>query len=116
MSLKSVLFSWEGRIPRATYWSFIIGVNIISFLLLFLIESISDDLIWLTFIWYALLIYTSLAVSAKRWHDRDKSAWWILINLIPIIGPLWTLIECGFLRGTTGQNKYGPDPFQANYL
>jgi len=30
--------------------------------------------------------------------------------LIPVIGGLWTLIECGFLDGTPGSNKYGPSP------
>jgi uncharacterized membrane protein YhaH (DUF805 family) len=57
-----------------------------------------------------LLIWPSLAVSAKRWHDRDKSAWWILVGLIPIIGNIWILIENGFLRGTEGSNRFGDDP------
>jgi hypothetical protein len=47
---------------------------------------------------------------AKRYHDRDKSAWWILICLLPIIGGIWQLIELGCLRGTEGSNDYGPDP------
>ena len=34
----------------------------------------------------------------------------VLIWLIPIIGWIWALIELGFLPGTTGPNKYGPDP------
>jgi uncharacterized membrane protein YhaH (DUF805 family) len=29
---------------------------------------------------------------------------------VPIIGPIWALVECGFLRGTEGPNAYGPDP------
>ena len=57
-----------------------------------------------------VLTWTHLAVFVKRWHDRDKSGWWVLINLIPVIGWFWTLIECGFLDGTVGPNKYGPDP------
>jgi len=46
----------------------------------------------------------------KRYHDRDKSGWWVLIIFLPVIGALWYLIECGFLRGTDGNNAYGPDP------
>ena len=57
-----------------------------------------------------VLAWTHLAVFVKRWHDRDKSGWWVLINLIPVIGWFWTLIECGFLDGTPGPNKYGPSP------
>jgi uncharacterized membrane protein YhaH (DUF805 family) len=58
----------------------------------------------------AALLWPSLAIQVKRWHDRDKTGWWVLINLIPFIGFLWTLIECGFLDGTPGPNKYGPSP------
>ena len=57
-----------------------------------------------------LLIWPALAVSVKRWHDRDKSGWWVLLNLLPVIGWLWALVDNGFLRGTDGPNRYGPDP------
>jgi uncharacterized membrane protein YhaH (DUF805 family) len=55
-------------------------------------------------------IWGIICISGKRWHDRGKSAWWILINLIPIVGGIWALIENGFLKGTDGPNQYGPDP------
>jgi uncharacterized membrane protein YhaH (DUF805 family) len=57
-----------------------------------------------------ILLYPSLALYAKRWHDRGKSGWWTLIGLIPVIGGIWILIELGILRGTNGPNQYGPDP------
>ncbi len=56
------------------------------------------------------LYWIGLAVTVKRSHDRDKSGWWILIALIPLIGAIWFLIEFGFLRGTPGPNRFGPDP------
>ena len=56
------------------------------------------------------ILYPSLAVAAKRFHDRDKSGWWILILFIPIIGFIWYLVELGFLPGTPGPNRFGPDP------
>ncbi len=56
-----------------------------------------------------LTTWSSLAISTKRWHDRNKSGWWFFINLIPLIGPLWAIIETGFLRGTYGENYYGSD-------
>ena len=55
-------------------------------------------------------VWMKVAVLVKRWHDRDKSGWWVLITLIPFIGWIWQLIECGFLDGTPGSNKYGPSP------
>jgi len=55
-------------------------------------------------------VWIELACTAKRWHDRDKPAAMLFILFVPIIGGLWTLIECGFLEGTTGPNQYGPSP------
>ena len=57
-----------------------------------------------------VFIYPGLAVYTKRWHDRNKSGWWSLIVLVPIVGSIWMLIELGILRGTDGDNRYGPDP------
>jgi uncharacterized membrane protein YhaH (DUF805 family) len=54
-----------------------------------------------------LWLWTLLAVFVKRWHDRDKSGAWMLINLVPVLGWIWTLIECGFMAGTQGYNRYG---------
>lgn len=59
---------------------------------------------------YILLGYVGIAVSVKRFHDRGKSGWWVLVGLIPIIGAFWLLIENGFLDGTPGDNQYGPPP------
>jgi len=56
------------------------------------------------------LIWSSLAVTIKRWHDRDKSWVWIFITFIPVIGGIWAFIENGCLRGTQGPNTYGEDP------
>ena len=56
----------------------------------------------------ALALIPSIIVYIKRFHDRDKSGWWVLIGLIPIIGAIWLLIELGFLKGTDGPNRFGP--------
>ena len=54
----------------------------------------------------------SLIVQINRWHDRNKSGWWVLINLIPYLGWAYMIFECGFLKGTEGRNDFGNDPFQ----
>ena len=59
---------------------------------------------------YAPMLWVSLAVSVKRWHDRDMSGWWILSGLVPLIGGIVAIIQTGFLRGTVGDNRFGPDP------
>jgi uncharacterized membrane protein YhaH (DUF805 family) len=55
------------------------------------------------------LIWVGLAVQVKRWHDRNKSGWWVLVGFIPYIGGIWQIIECGCLRGTEGENRFGSD-------
>ena len=58
---------------------------------------------------FALIaLIPAIIVYIKRFHDRDKSGWWVLIGLIPIIGSIWLLIELGFLKGTPGPNRFGP--------
>lgn len=62
---------------------------------------------------FVLLIpvtWISLALQVKRWHDRDKGGAWVLINCIPLVGGIWSFVECGCLRGTMGPNQFGPDP------
>lgn len=54
--------------------------------------------------------WITLAVGVKRWHDRGKSGFMVLVGMIPVIGGIWTFVECGCLRGTEGPNQYGNDP------
>jgi uncharacterized membrane protein YhaH (DUF805 family) len=57
-------------------------------------------------------LWIGLVVTVRRLHDRNKSGRWVLVNLVPVVGWLWTLIECGILRGTTGPNRFGQDPLR----
>lgn len=59
---------------------------------------------------YIALIWSGLAISVKRCHDRDKSGWFILVGLIPIVGAIWLFVEICCLRGTEGPNRFGGDP------
>lgn len=126
--------SFQGRIPRKTFWLALIVMIVITWILEIILFSIfgvsmmsmdpnatpeaqaaaaeqamSGMAIPLVIL-ILITIWPSLAIYAKRWHDRDKSGWWTLIGLVPIIGGLWMLIELGFLRGTEGPNRFGPDP------
>ncbi|MEN8040981.1 MAG: DUF805 domain-containing protein [Actinomycetota bacterium] len=112
---QDLFFSFDGRINRGKFWA---GIGMMWLLALivggiigFGLFAVSKALGWIVFIVvYAAALWIGLALSVKRWHDRDKSGWWILIGLVPIIGGLWALIETGFLPGTDGNNQYGPDP------
>ena len=132
MSLVQFLFSFEGRVRRLHLWLYVLVVSALSggvfwqFGRIFRMHRIDAFMVphaaWhfngLYFVSHAplagvvglMLTWMHLAVFTKRWHDRDKSGWMVLINLIPFVGVLWTLIECGFLDGTQGPNKYGASP------
>ncbi len=112
---QHLLFAFDGRINRGKFWAGILASWVIALVvggiiggILYQIASGLGWLVWVAV--YAGLIWVGLAISVKRWHDRDKSGWWILIGFVPIIGGLWALIETGFLEGTKGDNQYGPDP------
>ncbi|MEG1684296.1 MAG: DUF805 domain-containing protein, partial [Oscillospiraceae bacterium] len=53
--------------------------------------------------------FPSLALGFRRLHDIDKSAWWFLISLLPVVGWIWLLIYY-VQEGTPGSNRYGDDP------
>ena len=53
----------------------------------------------------------ALAVSIRRLHDLDRTGWWVLLALIPLIGAI-ILIVWFCMRGTVGPNRFGPDPLE----
>lgn len=93
------------------------AVSLIVGLLIGGISSSSDEgavaAIAIYFLYSIPCVWIGLAMQVKRWHDRDKSGWMVLINFIPIVGLLWAFVELGFLQGTIGPNQYGNDPLQS---
>lgn len=115
MDWKFLFMSYAGRINRGKFWAGILVIFAGAF-----VAALVDNVLGTTFngmpygFVYALYglaaLYSVFAVYAKRWHDRDKSGWWTLIALVPIIGGIWLIVELGILGGTNGANRYGPDP------
>ncbi len=112
--LAWLLFSFRGRIPRSTFWgtSILTGTAFFTLALMLAVTLANSEEMFLlaVLLLYIPAIWISLAIQAKRWHDRNKSAWWLLTNLIPYLGPFWILVELGCLRGSVGPNLHGPDP------
>lgn len=125
--MSNLLFSVQGRANRAKFWLVALGIVVVEVILFAVIlggAALSGDpeqiaaamgpvasVVILVFV--VIATWISIAVAVKRYHDRNKSGWWVLIVFVPVIGGLWYLIECGFLRGTPGPNTYGPDPLAA---
>jgi uncharacterized membrane protein YhaH (DUF805 family) len=142
MGIAQLLFGFNGRIRRTSYWLGALGSGFalgIIFMILFFVlggatilaanasgatagaDGTSDAgtavgvgagivISLLILVYVALMTWISLALQIKRWHDRDKSGVWVLIGFIPLVGGIWALIECGFMDGTMGPNRYGPSP------
>ena len=110
-SILAVFFTFSGRATRTHWWSLFAIAVLGGIVAAFIDISLGYETEGPAFIvLFLLLLWPSLAVTIKRWHDRDKSGFWILISFIPLIGPLWALIENGFLGGTPGPNRFGPNP------
>lgn len=103
---------FHGRARRKEYWMFSLISGVFTLALLKL-----DHLLGLGVagfgpiaVAYSLAVVTpSVAVTVRRLHDIDRSGWWILVGLVPIIGSI-ILIVFAATSGGAGVNRYGPDP------
>lgn len=136
MDWKFIFLSFQGRLNRKPYWIGTIAllslVVIGVFGVMFLTGGGGVAAIGVI---YLLLLWPTLAIGVKRLHDRNKPAWWLVVfyvvpTLLNVLGEggdgervgamifglaslaisIWALVELGFLRGTVGANRYGPDP------
>jgi uncharacterized membrane protein YhaH (DUF805 family) len=119
MPLGQLLFGFHGRIGRLVYWVASLIVCAAAFLLAFVLSVwfpadangerdaaaiLPIVILQLPFCW------ANLAIQTKRWHDRNRSGWWALIHLVPLLGSIFALVECGFLAGNPSSNRFGPSP------
>ena len=169
MSLTDLLFSFKGRINRKPWWLATIAAGLMASIITAIIEVIARSsgqtavdpvtnqveptgllgrvvgVVGLVNMWIAF------AFSAKRLHDRDRTGWWLIWQLliwqllililavilvvVAIVVPqeqgavwyalagaaclaafvisVWLFVQIGFLRGTQGPNRFGPDPLGA---
>lgn len=105
ISLPKIYFLFKGLIGREIFCglclsiialNYIIWISYRYYLIIDELSLISNIIILLTLL---LFIWIGLAVQIKRWNDRNKSGWMVLINLIPMVGLIWVLTELGFLKG-----------------
>ncbi|MGL5334388.1 MAG: DUF805 domain-containing protein [Aeromonas veronii] len=100
---------FSGRARRTEYWMFVL-CNVIVMLLIGMVDKlIGGDNELISSIYSLAVLLPSLAVAARRLHDTDRSAWWLLLGLIPVIGTL-VLIYFMVCNGQQGPNRFGDDP------
>ncbi|MEO8299671.1 MAG: DUF805 domain-containing protein [Burkholderiales bacterium] len=65
----------------------------------------------------AALLLLLVSLWARRLHDRGRSAWWLLVVAVPVLGALWLWVECACRGTAAGALRFGPAPgVRADYL
>src|SRR5713101_511566 len=108
MRWRHLFFSLRGRIGRHDLWlhfalPFVLCVATVGTL----VPPLIFDKAMLVL--FPVSLWPNIAVGIKRCHDRNRHGWFLLISFIPFLGIIWLLIELGFLRGTIGPNRFGPE-------
>jgi len=141
-TVLNLLFGYDGRIGRLHYWLGLMAAwAITGFFAAFAEDAVAgtgDIGRYVIFVFIiGMLIWIHSAVTVKRLHDRDRSAWWYLLYgfappalfiaatyfytknvieaasilyVLSFAGLFWVILELGFMRGTGALNRYGPAP------
>src|SRR5690349_12593646 len=100
--------NFDGRSTRPEFWWFYGALVVIGVVLYVIDLAIFGFPILSGLFWLATLV-PYIAVGIRRFHDTDKSGWWILTGFIPCVGFI-ILIVLLAQPGTPGPNQYGPPP------
>jgi uncharacterized membrane protein YhaH (DUF805 family) len=117
-AIRSVLTQYvgfTGRARRSEYWWFALFTVLVG-----LAAAILDSVLGTTLgsdgstgvigiIVNLALLLPTLAVAMRRLHDTDRSGWWLLIGLVPIVGAI-VLLVFFVLDSTPGTNRFGASP------
>ena len=161
MSLTNLLLSFKGRINRKPWWLATIAAGLAASIITAIIEIIArssgqtaidpvTNQVEPTGIFGVLVgivglvnMWIAFALGAKRLHDRDRTGWWLIWQLLILVLAVilvvvavtvpqeqravwyalagaaglaafvisvWLFVQIGFLCGTSGPNRFGPDP------
>ncbi len=105
---------FEGRARRKEYWFFQLFNFLISLALGFIdlftgLYNPETGLGFFSGIYALGVMIPGIAVSVRRLHDTGRSGWWLLINLVPLLGSI-VFIYFTVLDSNPGSNEYGPSP------
>jgi uncharacterized membrane protein YhaH (DUF805 family) len=129
---------FSGRSRRMEYWMFSLLGLIVAVVLVGLmfaggdLAALSDPNagaakpgilfyigIGLLAVWGLGSLIPSIAVTVRRFHDRDMSGWWVLgfavLGAIPLVGAIASIAQLVLmvLPGTPGPNRFGEDPLNS---
>jgi uncharacterized membrane protein YhaH (DUF805 family) len=93
---------FNGRAKRPEFWWFVLFIFLVSVALGIVSEMVSG-------IFGLATLVPSLAAGARRLHDTNRSGWWQLIGIIPVIGWI-VLIVFMAQEGESADNQFGATP------
>ncbi len=99
----------DGRARRSEFWWFFLFVFLANTVLSIVDAILFGDAQIVGALFSLAVFVPAVCVAGRRLHDTGRSAWWLLISFVPVIGALvliWWFIQ----RGADGANEYGPDP------
>ncbi|POP44008.1 DUF805 domain-containing protein [Superficieibacter electus] len=100
---------FSGRARRQEFWMFALISGIISTILNVIQIMMGMEIMWLSFIYSLAILLPNIAVTVRRLHDTDRSGFWALLMLLPVIG--WIILFVFTCQnGTSGTNRFGNDP------
>ena len=108
MNRVSAWFSWHGRLRRRSFWLMALLAGTVFVLLYNALDALGAHAA--TLLLYPPLFATLLSQAVRRLHDQARGGGWLLVLLLPVLGPLLVGFLLLFKRGTPGENQYGEDP------
>ncbi len=118
----NLLFGYEGRIGRGAWWLarlVVLAIIAAVFVLAYTLEDENGNLQsdfagpvvgFVALAALPIIFWINVVTTIKRYHDRGKVGYWVLLIFVPYVGALWQLVECGFFVGDDRDNEYGPAP------
>ena len=119
-AVKTVLSKYatfSGRAPRSEYWWWSLALFIFFVVLAVIDGALIAPMLGferfepsagqpLSLLASLTIILPCIAVTIRRLHDTDRTGWWLLIGLIPLVGSL-VLLFFYIQKGTEGENQFG---------
>lgn len=97
---------FSGRARRKEYWMYMLFYFIAAIIVAFF--DIVLGISFLSIILGLALLIPTISITTRRLHDTDRTGWWQLVFLVPIVGFIVMLVF--MCMDSHPDNEYGPNP------
>ncbi len=121
---QPLIFSFKGRIGRLRYLAYGVGIYLVFMVIMMGVavivgmsmaaggeSAMSAVVVILMGILYIAMIVMSVMIAKRRLNDLNRSGWWFLLFIVPLINFVMAIYVI-FFPGTEGSNNFGPAPEQ----